>query len=70
VKQSVLAVLNDLARLRLPVTAAAAVTTMVGLLEPFGIDLSAQTTRVTAALTLVGLLSSLGRDWVAGRKSS
>jgi len=68
VKRSLLAVLNDLARLRLPVTAAAAVTTIVGLLQPFGLDLSQQTTRVTAGLTLLGLVSSLVRDWITPPK--
>lgn len=49
-------VLRDLAKLRLPVTAAALTTTVVGLVEPFGVDLSTQTVRITAALTAVGLV--------------
>lgn len=51
------ALLSDLVRLRLPVTAAALATTIVGLIEPFGVDLSAQTVRITAALTIIGIIA-------------
>lgn len=51
------ALLNDLVRLRLPVTAAALATTLVGLIKPFGVDLSTQTVRITAALTLIGIIA-------------
>jgi hypothetical protein len=57
------AVLADLARLRLPVTAAAAATTLVGLTAPFGVDLSQQTMRITAALTAIGLAASAISKW-------
>lgn len=64
-------VLHDLARLRLPVTAAALTTTIVGIanglgVQPFGIDLSKQTTRITAALTLIGLLAGMLSRWADG----
>ena len=51
------AFLHDLVKLKLPVTAAAFATTVVGLVAPFGVDLSAQTVRITAALTVVGLIA-------------
>jgi type III secretory pathway component EscS len=56
---------TDLASLRLPVTAAAAVTTIVGLVQPFGVDLSQQTTRITAALTAVGILAAAISRWTS-----
>lgn len=49
-------VLKDLAKLKLPVTAAATATTIVGILEPFGIDLSTQSTRIAGALAALGLV--------------
>ena len=52
-------VLKDLVSLRLPVTAAAVATTVVGVIAPFGIDLSKQTVVITAGLSLLGLLASL-----------
>lgn len=55
--------LRDLAKLRLPVTAAATVATVVGLLQPFGIDLSAQTTRITAGLALLGMAAATVQGW-------
>jgi hypothetical protein len=51
-------VLRDLVTLRLPVTAAAVATTLVGLVEPFGLDLSKQTVTITAILSLLGLIAS------------
>ena len=58
-------VLSDVARLRLPVTAAALTTTVIGLVQPFGFDLSPQTTQITAALTAVGLLAGLFSRWLS-----
>lgn len=52
-------VLKDLVTLKLPVTAAAAAATIVGLVKPFGIDLTEQTVTITAALTLLGVVASL-----------
>jgi hypothetical protein len=56
--------LTDLISLRLPVTAAAIATTLVGLVAPFGVDLSAQTVRITAALSIVGIAADLFRRYV------
>jgi hypothetical protein len=56
--------LTDLVSLRLPVTAAAIATTLVGLVQPFGVDLSAQTVRITAALSIVGIAADLLRRYV------
>jgi len=52
-------VIHQLVTLRRPVTAAAAATTLVGLLAPFGLDLTRQATQVAAALTIVGLIAAL-----------
>jgi hypothetical protein len=52
-------VLKDLVTLKLPVTAAAVTATLVGLVKPFGIDLTEQTVTITAALSLLGVLASL-----------
>lgn len=50
--------LRDLASLKLPVTAAAVVATVVAVLEPFGISLGGDTTaKVTAALVAVGVIA-------------
>ena len=49
-------VLRDLVKLNLPVTAAAAATAIVGVLEPLGIDLSQQTTRIAGGLAVFGLV--------------
>ena len=51
-------VIHDLVKLRLPITAAAMVTTLVGLLQPFGIDLSHQSTRLAAAFALIGVIAA------------
>lgn len=53
------ALLNDLVKLRLPVTAAALATTIVGLVAPFGVDLSQQTVRITACLSALGIVADL-----------
>jgi hypothetical protein len=52
------AVLHDLVTLRLPVTAAAVTTTLIGVLAPFGVDLSKQTVVITGALSALGLIAS------------
>lgn len=52
-------VLKDLVTLKLPVTAAAVAATIVGLIKPFGIDLTEQTVTITAALSLLGVIASL-----------
>lgn len=49
---------RDLASLKLPVTAAAVVATLVALVEPFGVTLGGDTTaKVTAALVAVGVIA-------------
>jgi len=59
VKMKLNEVLKDLVTLKLPVTAAAVTATLVGLVKPFGIDLTEQTVTITAALSLLGVLASL-----------
>ena len=49
-------VLSDLVKLNLPVTAAATATAVVGYADAFGIDLSEQTTRISAGLAIFGLV--------------
>ena len=50
--------LRDLASLKLPVTAAAVVATVLAVLEPFGVNLGGDTTgKVTAALVAVGVIA-------------
>jgi len=61
------ALLADLAKLRMPVTAAAAVTTGLALVEPFGITLGGDTTaKVTGALTALGVISAYLQDRLGG----
>lgn len=49
---------RDLASLKLPVTAAAVVATILAVLEPFGVNLGGDTTaKVTAALVAVGVIA-------------
>ena len=49
---------RDLASLKLPVTAAAVVATLVALVEPFGVTLGGDTTaKVTAALVALGVIA-------------
>lgn len=49
---------NDLVKLRLPVTAAALVATVTSLVEPFGVTLGGDTTtKVTAAIVAVGVVA-------------
>ena len=57
-------VLHDLVTLRLPVTAAATVAAIVGLLEPFGVDLSASATRMAAVLALVGYAAACAERYL------
>ena len=56
-------IITDAAKLRLPVIAAAAVTTIVGALEPFGVDLSKQTTRICGVFVVIGLVSETIKRW-------
>lgn len=57
-------VLHDLVTLRLPVTATATVATIVGLLQPFGIDLSVSATRMAAVLALVGYIAAAAERYL------
>jgi hypothetical protein len=50
---------HQLITLRRPVTAAAATTTLIGLVAPFGLDLTHQATQVAAGLTIVGLIAAV-----------
>jgi hypothetical protein len=50
--------LTDLVKLRLPVTAAAVVATVLALVEPFGVSLGGDTTaKITAALVAIGVIA-------------
>lgn len=49
-------VLADLVKLNLPVTAAATATAIIGYADLFGVDLSAQSTRIAGGLALLGLV--------------
>lgn len=59
-------VLKDLVKLNLPVTAAATATAVVGYAGLFGVDLSAQSTRIAAGLALLGLAVAYAQG-LAGR---
>ena len=64
-------VFADLIKLRLPVTALATTTAIVGVLEPLGIDLSAQATRIAGGLAIFGLVIEYGkklRDRIRARQ--
>lgn len=51
-------VIKDIVTLKLPVTAAATVATLVALLEPFGLTLGGDTTaKITGALVAVGVIA-------------
>lgn len=51
-------VIKDIVTLKLPVTAAATVATLVALLEPFGVALGGDTTaKITGALVAVGVIA-------------
>ncbi|MDW5597669.1 hypothetical protein VSS74_25180 [Conexibacter stalactiti] len=61
------AFLDDLVRLKLPVTAGAVLATVLALLQPFGIDLGGDATaKLTAALVAVGVLSQYLQDRLGG----
>ncbi|MDO8209301.1 hypothetical protein [Conexibacter sp. CPCC 206217] len=61
------AFLDDLATLKLPVTAAALLSTVVALIEPFGITLGGDTTaKLTAALVAIGIVSQYLQDRLGG----
>lgn len=61
------AFLDDLVRLKLPVTAGAAVTSLLALLQPFGLTLGGDATaKVTGALVVVGVLSQYLQDRLGG----
>ena len=57
-------VLHDLVTLRLPVTAAATAATIVGLLQPFGIDLTSSATRMAAILALIGYIVAIAERYL------
>lgn len=48
-------VLQDIARLKRPVTAAAAVATLTSLLSPFGLNVGPDGTTITGALVAIGV---------------
>lgn len=53
------ALLDDLVRLRLPVTAGAVLATVVAIVEPFGVSLGGEATeKITAALVAVGVIAA------------
>lgn len=61
------AFLDDLVRLKLPVTAGAVLATALALLQPFGIDLGGDATaKLTAALVAVGVISQYVQDRLLG----
>lgn len=61
------AFLDDLARLKLPVTAGAVLATALALVQPFGIDLGGDATaKLTAALVAVGVVSQYLQDRLGG----
>ncbi len=63
------AFLDDLVKLRLPVTAGALVTTLLALAQPFGISLGGDATaKVTGALVAVGVVSQYVQDRLPGRR--
>lgn len=49
--------LKDLAKLKLPVTAASVVATIVALVDPFGIDLGSAAPILTGACVAVGTVA-------------
>ena len=54
----------DLVKLRLPVTAAAVVATVLALVEPFGVSLGGDATaKITAGLVAIGVIA----EFVASR---
>ncbi|MDO8187205.1 hypothetical protein Q5424_09415 [Conexibacter sp. JD483] len=65
--QFVRAFLDDLVRLKLPVTAGAVVTTVLALAQPFGLTLGGDATaKVTGALVAVGVISQYVQDRLLG----
>ncbi|ADB50161.1 hypothetical protein [Conexibacter woesei] len=57
------AFLEDLVKLRLPVTAGAVLATALALVQPFGIGLGGDTTaKVTAALVALGVVAQYLQD--------
>lgn len=61
--------LDDLVRLRLPVTAGAVLATVLALVEPFGIALGGDTTaKVTTALVAVGVIAQYVQSKLSGRE--
>lgn len=61
------ALLDDLVKLKLPVTAAALVATVLALAEPFGITLGGDTTaKVTGALVAVGVVAEYVKRKLGG----
>jgi hypothetical protein len=61
------AFLDDLVRLKLPVTAAAVLATALALVQPFGITLGGDATaKLTAALVAVGIVSQYLQDRLGG----
>lgn len=69
--RSLIRALGEIARLRLPVTAAAVVATVAAIVAPFGLQLGdAQSARITAALAALGLVAEWIRQAVTAPSSS
>jgi uncharacterized membrane protein len=61
------AFLDDLVRLKLPVTAGALVTSLLALAQPFGLTLGGDATaKVTGALVVVGVVSQYVQEKLGG----
>jgi hypothetical protein len=61
------ALLDDLVKLRLPVTAAATLATVLALVEPFGLSIGGDTTaKITGALVAVGVVAAYVQDKLGG----
>ena len=57
---------KDIVKLRAPVTAAALVATIAGIAEPFGLDISEQTTAITGGLVGIGVVWAYITDRAGG----
>lgn len=57
---------KDIVKLRAPVTAAALVATVAGIVEPFGLNISEQTTAITGGLVGVGVVWAYITDRAGG----
>lgn len=60
--------LDDLVKLKLPVTAGAVAATILGLISPFGIDVGPIGPILTGALVIVGFAAELVRRYRGERR--